>query len=68
MNPKEAYFYKLKKSKKTYHDKHGHSSKIGSGKGNRIPKRYKYEVDSAVKADLSIIKRNKKVRMNCTIN
>ena len=61
MKSKESYFYKLNKIKKTDHDKCGHSIKSGGGKGNMITKRYKSDVSSVVKANISNIKKDKEL-------
>ena len=59
MKLKCAYFSKIDSSKKTDQNKRGHSIKSGSGKGNISPKIYKSAVASAVKSELSKIKKYK---------
>ena len=64
----EAYFSKLENIKKNNHNKHVHSRKGESGKGKTSPKRYKFSVASAVKADISKINRKNKIQVNCPIH
>ena len=61
MKSKEDYFSKLEKSKKTDHGKRGHIIKSRGGKGNMSLKIYKSAVASAVKVEISNIKKDKEI-------